>query len=85
MPPIDALALKTGLLDGGMPEPQATAIVNALADADIGQLATKADLEVLKGELKALNGKVNLVLAFNTPLLFAVLALLWRSFFAGAN
>ena len=140
MPLIDTLALKTGLLDGGMPEPQAAAIVTALADADTGQLATKADLEglradvrteisdvrteisdvrtevetlradmtlkiealrgemtlkiealraemsakieTLRGDFKALNGKVNLLLAFNTPLLFAVLALLWRTFFA---
>ncbi len=67
-----------------MPELQATAIVNALVDAAIGQLATKADLEILKGKLKALNSKVNIMLAFNTPLLFAVLALLWRSFFVGA-
>ncbi len=122
MPLIDTLALKTGLLDGGMPEPQAAAIVTALADADTGQLATKADLEglradvrteisdirteiealraevtvkiealraevtvkieALRGDFKALNGKVNLLLAFNAPLLFAVLALLWRTFFA---
>ena len=59
MPLIDTLTLKTGLLEGGMPGPQATAIVRALADADVGQLATKADL--------------------------AVLALLWRGFFAGTN
>ncbi len=104
MPLIDTLALKTGLLDGGMPEPQAAAIVTALADADTCQLATKADLEglradvrteiealqaevtvkieALRGDFKALNGKVNRLLAFNTPLLFAVLALLWRTFFA---
>ena len=107
MPLIDTLTLKTGLLEGGMPEPQAAAIVRALADADVGQLATKADLsdlraelreeiaelrtelrteaEALRGDLKALNGKVNLLLAFNTPLLLAVLALLWRIFFMAAN
>lgn len=116
MPLIDALTLKTDLLDGGMPEPQAAAIVRALAHADTEQLATKADLEVLRadlsskmetlraelntknetlradlntkiealrGDFKALNGKVNLILAFNTPLVLAVLALLWRLFFAG--
>ena len=96
MPLIDTLTLKTGLLEGGMPEPQAAAIVRALADADVGQLATKADLsdlraelrteiETLRGDLKALNGKVNLLLAFNTPLLLAVLALLWRIFFMASN
>ena len=107
MPLIDTLTLKTGLLEGGMPEPQAAAIVRALADADVGQLATKVDLsdlraelreeiaelrtelrteaEALRGDLKALNGKVNLLLAFNTPLLLAVLALLWRIFFMAAN
>ena len=53
MPLIDPLALKTGLLDGGMPEPQATAIVMALADADTGQLATKADMEGLRADVRA--------------------------------
>ena len=95
MPLIDTLTL----LEGGMPEPQAAEIVRALADTDVGQLATKADLvdlraeiaavrteiEALRGDFKALNGKVNLLLAFNTPLVFAVLALLWRAFFAGTN
>ena len=52
MPLIDTLALKTGLLDGGMPEPQATAIVMALADADTGQLATKADREGLRADVR---------------------------------
>ena len=110
MPLIDTLTLKTGLLEGGMPEPQAAAIVSALADADVGQLATKSDLadlradvrteiaevrteiagvrteiEAVRGDFKALSGKVNLLLAFNTPLVLAVLALLWRAFFAGTN
>ena len=35
-PLIDTLTLETGLLEGGMPEPQAAAIVGALADADVG-------------------------------------------------
>ena len=48
MPLIDTLTLKTELLDGGMPEPQAAAIVKALAQTDTSQLATKADLEVLR-------------------------------------
>ena len=93
MPLIDTLELKTGLLNGGMPEAQASAIVAALANADTGQLATKADLaevctetEALRaeidGKIGALNGKVNLLLAFNTPMLIAVVALLWKSFFA---
>ena len=51
MPLIDALTLKTDLLDGSMPEPQAAAIVRALAHADTEQLATKADLEVLRADL----------------------------------
>ena len=54
MPLIDTLTLKTELLDGGMPEPQAAAIVKALAQADTSQLATKADLEVLRGAIKVL-------------------------------
>ena len=92
MPLIDTLALKTGLLNGGMPEAQASAIVDALAGADTGQLATKADVADLNGRIDtlhadmngrfdALNGKLNLLLAFFTPLLVAVLALLWRAFF----
>jgi len=125
MPLIDTLALKTGLLNGGMPEAQASAIVEALASADTGQLATKADIADLNGRIDALqatlngridglqatlngridgltvdvngrfdalkadvngrfdalNGKLNLLLAFFTPLLIAVLALLWRAFF----
>ena len=92
MPLIDTLALKTGLLNGGMPEAQASAIVEALASADTGQLATKADVADLNGRIDtlnadvngrfdALNGKLNLLLAFFTPLLVAVLALLWRAFF----
>ena len=103
MPLIDTLALKTGLLNGGMPEAQASAIVEALASADTGQLATKADIADLNGRIDtlqadvngrfdalkvdvngrfdALNGKLNLLLAFFTPLLVAVLALLWRAFF----
>ena len=35
-----------------MPEPQATAIVAALADADTGQLATKADMEGLRADVR---------------------------------
>ena len=54
MPLIGTLTLKTELLDGGMPEPQAAAIVKALAQADTSQLATKADLEVLRGDIKVL-------------------------------
>ena len=92
MPLIDTLALKTGLLNGGMPEAQAGAIVEALASADTGQLATKADVADLNGRIDtlhadvngrfdALNGKLNLLLAFFTLLLVAVLALLRRAFF----
>lgn len=43
----DTLTLKTELLEGGMPEPQAAAIVKALASADTAQLATKADLRAV--------------------------------------
>ena len=92
MPLIDTLALKTGLLNGGMSEAQASAIVDALANADTTQLATKADIAEVNGRIDtlhadvngrfdALNGKLNLLLAFFTPLLVAVLALLWRAFF----
>ena len=52
MPLIDTLTLKTGLLEGGMSEPQASAIVRALADADVGQLATKSDLTDLRADMR---------------------------------
>lgn len=71
MPLIDTLTLKTELLDGGMPEPQAAAIVKALASADTSQLATKADLadlrteiEVLRGDIKMLRWMGGVILAF---------------------
>ena len=61
MPLIDTLTLKTDLLDGGMPEPQAAAIVKALANADVGQLATKADIADVRTEIEALRGDVKLL------------------------
>ena len=64
MPLIDTLTLKTELLDGGMPEPQAAAIVKALAQADTSQLATKADLEVLRGAIKVLRWMGGVIPAF---------------------
>ena len=75
MPLIDTLTLKTDLLEGGMPEPQAAAIVKALAQADTSQLATKADLaelraelrteiEVLRGDIKMLRWMGGVILAF---------------------
>ena len=75
MPLIDTLTLKTDLLEGGMPEPQAAAIVKALAQADTSQLATKADLadlrtemrteiEALRGDIKMLRWMGGVILAF---------------------
>ena len=72
MPLIDTLTLKTDLLDGGMSEPQAAAIVKALAQADTSQLATKADLEVLRGDIKMLRWMGGVILAFQ-PLMFGKL------------
>lgn len=60
MPLIDTLTLKTDLLDGGMPEPQAAAIVKALANADVGQLATKADIADIRTEIEALRSDMNM-------------------------
>ena len=79
MPLIDTLTLKTDLLEGGMPEPQAAAIVKALASADTSQLATKVDLaelrteiEVLRGDIKILRWMGGVILAFQ-PLMFGKL------------
>jgi len=69
MPLIDTLTLKTELLDGGMPEPQAAAIVKALVQADTSQLATKADLEVLRGDIKELRWMGGVILAFQVLVL----------------
>ena len=60
MPLIDTLTLKTDLLDGGMPEPQAAAIVKALANSDTGQLATKADIADVRTEIEALRAEINM-------------------------
>ena len=60
MPLIDTLTLKTDLLDGGMPEPQAAAIVKALANSDTGQLATKADIADVRTEIEALRSELNM-------------------------
>ena len=72
---IDTLVLKTDLLESGMPEPQAVAIVKAPASADTSQLATKADLaylrtelrteiEALRGDIKMLRWMGGVILAF---------------------
>ena len=60
MPLIDTLALKTRLLDGDMPEAQAEAIVTALANADVGQLATRADVEKLREDMRLEIGDVRM-------------------------
>lgn len=69
MPLIDILTLKTELLDGGMPEPQAAAIVKALVQADTSQLATKADLDVRRGDIKELRWMGAVILAFQVLVL----------------
>lgn len=61
MPLIDTLTLKTDLLDGGMPEPQAAAIVKALASAGTSQLATKADLADIRTEIEVLRGDIEIL------------------------
>ncbi len=53
MPLIDTLTLKTELLDGGMPEPQAAAIV-----ADI-----RMEIKALRGEIKMLRWIGGVILA----------------------
>lgn len=82
-----------------MPEPQATAIVMALADADTGQLATKADMEALRAdvrtensktrmEVEALRGDIKTLRWMGGVLLtfqVLVLGLLWRLLFAGTS
>ena len=74
MPLIDTLALKTGLIDGGMPEPQAAAIVQALADADTTQLAAKADVEVLRWDIKMLRWMGGVILTLQVLVTWVALA-----------
>jgi hypothetical protein len=57
---IGTLVLKTDLLESGMPEPQAVAIVKAPASADTSQLATKADLADMRTEIEALRGDIKM-------------------------
>lgn len=54
MPLIDTLVLKTDLLESGRLEPQAAAIVLALADTS--RLATKAALADMRTETETLRG-----------------------------
>lgn len=59
MPIIDTMKLKTNFIQANMPDDQATAIVEALATAETEQLATKADIESVRGDIKALYAKIN--------------------------
>ena len=53
---------------------------------DLTAQAEKFQAAVSDAEISApARGKVNLLLAFNTPLVLEVLTLLWRAFFAGTN
>lgn len=52
MPLVDTLRLKTDLVVAGLDEKPAATIAEALGRADVGQLATKEDLRVVKAELK---------------------------------
>ena len=56
-----------------------------IADVRTEIAGVRTEVEAVRGDFKGLNGKVNLLLAFNTPLVLAVLALLWRAFFTGTN
>ena len=84
MPMFDTLALKTVLLNNDMPEPQAMAIVEALADADTGQIATKAEMERLRGdmgtEIAGLRGNFNMLRWMGGVILALLLTLLWKVF-----
>ena len=53
MPLVDTLRLKTDLVVAGLDEKPAATIAEASGRADVGQLATKEDLRVVKAELKA--------------------------------
>lgn len=53
MPLVDTLRLKTDLVVAGLDENPAATIAEASGRADVGQLATKEYLRVVKVELKA--------------------------------
>ena len=96
MPLVNTLALKDGLVKGGMPGRQATAIANVFAEADTSQIATKADLEALRAEMRAeisrkaiqlenLRGEIKTLRWMGGVVLTVLLGLLWRLFFAGGT
>ena len=53
MPTLDTLGAKKQLTDAGLPDDQAEAIVNAMFGFLTAELATKADLETVRADLKA--------------------------------
>ena len=93
---VNTLTLKDGLVRGGMSGRQATMIANALAEADTSHIATKADLEALRAEMRAeisrndiqlanLRGEIKTLRWMGGVVLSVLLGLLWRIFFAGGS
>ncbi len=62
---IDTLKFVRKLTDAGMERPMAEAIADGLSEADMSELATKADLATVKAELKADINAVRLEAAEN--------------------
>lgn len=51
MPLYDTLKMKTRLVESGMNEDQAQALVEVLSDEDIAQIATKADIAEVRTDV----------------------------------
>lgn len=58
MPLVDTLRLKTDLVVAGLDEKPSVAIAEALGRADIGQLATKADIQAVKAEVQTVKAEL---------------------------
>ncbi len=58
---IDTLAFSKSLKAAGADERLAEAIVEGLSKVDISDLATKADINELRGEIKGLDTKIDLL------------------------
>ena len=54
---IDTAKAVDSLIESGMPEPQAKAVVATFAESQ-EQLATKADIQEMKGKLEGIEGKL---------------------------
>lgn len=66
---IDTLKFRNKLLEGGFEQAQADALVEALSAASTDYLATKADIEELRGEMKSMKWMMGTLVIINLGIL----------------